>query len=81
MNQRMNLIDNQNALSVRKQCDLLTVHRSGFYYQPKGEKQENLEIMRLMDEHYMKRPAEGVIRMQDFCLPLDFWSTTREFTG
>ena len=72
MNQRMNLIDNQNELSVRKQCDLLTVHRSGFYYQPKGEKPENLEIMRLMDEHYMERPAEGVIRMQDFLFAIGF---------
>ena len=48
MNQRRNLVDNQYALSVRKQCELLSVHRSGLYYAPKGESSENLEIMRLM---------------------------------
>ena len=66
MIQRRNLVDNQHRLSIRKQCDLLSVHRSGIYYAPKGESTENLEIMRLMDEHYLKHPSEGVIRMQDF---------------
>ena len=72
MNQRRNLIDNQDKLSVRRQCDLLTVHRSGFFYKPKGEKPENLEIMRLMDEHYIKHPTEGVLRMQDFLFAMGF---------
>jgi len=72
MNQRRNLVDNQYALSVRKQCELLSVHRSGLYYAPKGESSENLEIMRLMDEHYLKHPTEGVIRVQDFLLTMGF---------
>ncbi len=72
MNQRRNIIDNQCRLSVRKQCDLLTVHRSSFFYKPKGEKTENLEIMRLMDEHYLKHPTEGVLRMQDFLFTMGF---------
>ncbi|RPJ78729.1 MAG: transposase [Alphaproteobacteria bacterium] len=28
--------------------------------------------MRLMDEHYLKHPTEGVIRMQDFLFALGF---------
>lgn len=72
MSQRRDLIDNQHLLSVRRQCDLLTLHRSGLYYKPRGEKPENLEIMRLMDEHYLKHPSEGVIRMQDFLLAMGF---------
>jgi putative transposase len=72
MNQRRELIDNQHKLSVRRQCDLLTLQRSGLYYKPRGEKPENLEIMRLMDEHYLKHPSEGVIRMQDFLLAMGF---------
>jgi putative transposase len=47
MIQRRNLVDNQHSLSIRKQCDLLSIHRSGIYYAPKGESAENLEIMRL----------------------------------
>ncbi len=65
MKQRRELIDNEHGLSVRRQCDLLSIHRSGLYYKPQGEKPENLEIMRLIDEHYIKHPSEGVIRMQD----------------
>lgn len=72
MIQRRNLVDNQHRLSIRKQCDLLSVHRSGIYYAPKGESTENLKIMRLMDEHYLKHPTEGVIRMQDFLFALGF---------
>jgi putative transposase len=72
MNQRRDLIDNQHSLSIRRQCDLLSIHRSGIYYKPKGEKPENLELMRLMDEQYLKHPTEGVIRMQDFLMAMGF---------
>ena len=66
------MIDTEHELSIRRQCDLLSIHRSGLYYKPKGEKPENLQIMRLMDEHYIGNPAEGVIRMQDFLLAMGF---------
>ena len=72
MSQRRELVDNQDELSIRKQCELLSVHRSGLYYAPKGESQENLEIMRIMDEHYLKHPTEGVISMQDMLFVLGF---------
>ncbi len=72
MNQLRKLVDTEHGLSVRQQCDLLEIHRSGLYYKPCGEKPENLKIMRLMDEHYLEHPTEGVIRMQDFLLALGF---------
>jgi putative transposase len=50
-------------MSIRKQCDLLTVNRSSLYYQPKGESPENLKIMRIMDQHAIDHPAEGVNSM------------------
>ena len=52
MKERRLTIERLTALSIRKQCDLLSIHRSGIYYKPSQESQENLEIMRLMDEHY-----------------------------
>ena len=70
MKERLDLIDREHTLSARKQCEILSVHRSGLYYNPQGEKKENLEIMRIMDEHYLKHPTEGVIRMQDLLLTL-----------
>jgi putative transposase len=42
---------------------LLAVHRSGIYYKPKGESALNLELMRLMDEHYLHHPFKGARRM------------------
>jgi putative transposase len=39
---------------MAEQCRLLGLHRSGLYYKPCGESQENLTIMRLMDEQYFK---------------------------
>jgi putative transposase len=72
MSERLNLIDNQYDLSIRKQCEVLSVNRSSLYYAPKGENPENLEIMRIMDEHYLKHPTEGVIRMQDMLFVLGF---------
>ncbi|TKD54392.1 IS3 family transposase [Flavobacterium sp. ASW18X] len=50
-------------LSVVKQSGLLQLHRSGFYYKPKGESELNLELMRLMDEHYADHYFKGAKRM------------------
>jgi putative transposase len=53
----------KGQLSMTKQCDLLSVHRSGIYYQPKGESDLNLKLMRQMDEHYLYHPFKGAKRM------------------
>ena len=50
-------------LSLVKQCKLLQIHRSGLYYKPKGESELNLELMRLMDQHYLEYPFKGAKRM------------------
>jgi putative transposase len=50
-------------ISVRRQCQLLGVHRSSLYYQPAGESQENLLLMRWIDEQYTRRPFYGSRRM------------------
>ena len=50
-------------ISIVKQCSLLDIHRSGIYYEPRGESELNLELMRLMDEHYLHHPFKGAKRM------------------
>ena len=50
-------------LSVRRQCVLLGLSRAGLYYRPAGESEENLRIMRLIDETYTLRPFYGVRKM------------------
>jgi putative transposase len=67
---RLKMVNREEPLSIRCQCKLISVNRGSFYYQPLGETEENLRIMRLMDEHYLKHPTEGVIRMRDFLLAL-----------
>jgi putative transposase len=54
------------TLSVRKQCELLSVSRGQLYYTPKEERPENLQIMRIMDEHLLAHPTEGVRSMWVF---------------
>jgi len=71
MKQSKASVSKESKLSVRKQCKLLEVNRSSVYYKPRGESIENLNIMRIMDEHYMEYPAEGVLRVQDHLLTLD----------
>ena len=46
-------------LSVRRQCALLGIPRSQLYYEPVAEKPENLELMCLIDEQYLKTPFWG----------------------
>ena len=50
-------------ISIARQCELLSVNRSGFYYRLKGESEYNLTLMRLIDEQYTATPFYGVPRM------------------
>jgi putative transposase len=53
-------------ISVRRQCELLGVSRSGFYYDPVSESQKNLTLMRLLDEQYTRTPFYGSRRMREW---------------
>jgi len=68
--ERKLLINPKHQVSVRKQCSLLSVSRSGLAYKALNVSAENLELMRLMDEHYLKHPSSGVLRMQDYLFSL-----------
>ena len=56
----------KSTLSLRKQCELLSVPRSSLYYAPIPEKPENLKMMSLMDKHLTVHPTEGVVSMVDW---------------
>ncbi len=51
-------------LSVSRQCRLLGANRSGLYYKPKEVTAENLALMRLLDEQYLRTPFYGSRRMK-----------------
>jgi putative transposase len=54
-----------DSLSISKRCELLGVNRSSFYYQPKPISEENLRLMRAIDEQFMKTPVYGYQKMTD----------------
>ena len=61
---RRSLVESSRSdLSVTRQCELVGIHRSLYYYQPKGESELNLKLMRLIDEQFMRFPFMGVVRM------------------
>ncbi|WP_408636244.1 IS3 family transposase [Pelagibacterium flavum] len=51
------------VLSIGKQCTLLSLSRSSFYYTPKGETEINLALMRRIDEQFLETPFFGVRQM------------------
>jgi putative transposase len=51
------------AISLGRQCELLGVSRSGYYYEPRGESPENIRLMHRIDELFTKYPFYGVDKM------------------
>ena len=50
-------------LSITRQCRILSISRSSFYYAAKGESETNLALMRRIDELFMKYPFYGSRQM------------------
>ena len=51
------------ALSLSRQCRLLSIERCSLYYKPKGESAETLALMQRIDELFLKCPFYGARRM------------------
>ncbi len=51
------------GLSVLRQCELVSISRSSFYYQLAGETAENLSLMRLIDAQFLETPWYGSRQM------------------
>jgi putative transposase len=52
-----------DRLSITRQCELLSIRRSAYYYQSVGENPQNLELMRLIDEQHLETPWYGARQM------------------
>ena len=50
-------------LSITRQCNILSLSRSSFYYQLKGKSEANLALMRRIDEVFLKYPFYGSRQM------------------
>src|SRR3954463_15181997 len=61
---RRALIEEDDAeLSIRRQCQILDLCRSSYYYQPARESEENLRLMGLVDRLYTNCPFYGSRKM------------------
>ena len=73
LQERRERIDrNDKKLNISKQCELLSIYRSGLYYKPNAEKEENLQIMELLDKQYFDTPFYGVLRLTAYFQNLGF---------
>jgi len=60
------MIDRTHSLPVTRQCQLLDLNRSTVYYQPRGVSDDDLRLMRRIDEMHLKRPFYGSRRIRDW---------------
>ncbi len=60
------MIDKDNRLPVTRQCELLNLNRSTVYYQGAGVSDEDLALMRRIDEMHLRRPFYGSRRLRDW---------------
>lgn len=56
--ERLQLIDKYSKkLSIRRQCELLSISRATYYYKPRPEKDNTFELMDLLDEEQTSKPS------------------------
>jgi len=55
--------DNQK-IAMARQCELIGISRSSYYYSSARDDEYNLELMQLLDEQYTKVPFYGVRRLK-----------------
>lgn len=72
MSELKSYIHKDEKISLQKQCNLLGVARSSFYHKSKGESEENLAIMRHIDDEFLEHPTHGVLQIQDFLIALGY---------
>jgi putative transposase len=59
------MIERGSRIPVVRQCQLLSLSRSTAYYRPQGVSDEDLELMRLIDEIHLELPFYGSRRIRD----------------
>ena len=60
------MIERGHSLAVTHQCELLALSRSSVYHQPAPASEQDLEVMRLLDEAHLQFPFYGSRRLSDW---------------
>lgn len=77
MSERRDLVERSSELSLRQQCELLGLGRSSLYYEVRPETEENLRLMRRLDELHLEKPVFGSRRMV-WQLEQEGWNLNRK---
>lgn len=62
-----------SRLSITRQCELLKISRSSWYYEATGETPLNLTLMRLIDEEFLEDPSSGARQMARILRRKGYW--------
>lgn len=57
--ERRQLLEISKNMSLKRQCELLSIHRSSYYYEPVKESDYNLILMKEIDKIYTEMPSYG----------------------
>ena len=64
INQKRKAVEpGHKKITICRQCELLELNRSSLYYKDKGETEYNEQLMKLIDEQYVKTPCYGIDKM------------------
>jgi len=61
--EKLEAIDPDHKIAVSRQCDLLGLSKSTYYWKPKGESEYNIKLMNMIDKIYTKCPFYGYPRI------------------
>ncbi len=64
---------NHRRLSIVRQCELVNIARSSFYFEGKGESMLNLDLMRIIDEQFLETPWYGSRQMTRHLRRQGYW--------
>lgn len=60
------MVSKEEVLSITRQCELLDLSRSTYYYTPEPVSDEELALMKLIDQCYLELPFYGTRRIKDW---------------
>ena len=60
------MTERDHSLPVTRQCELLGLARSSAYHQPAPVSEQDLAVMRLLDEAHLQYPFYGSRRLSDW---------------
>jgi len=66
MTERKAMVDKSHKLAINRQCQLLELSRSSFYYRGREVSESELQQMRQIDEIHTQRPFYGSRRIRDW---------------